>query len=183
MKNQDITNILSEDELIDILSDNSSEMSDIPKKKPLPQKPWWIDQQPLAPDLRPDSDPMGTKTLHKSTSMADDAAIDWVKNQQSRFGKLKNMINSSAPVAKQVGKKAGKIGAATAAGGMIAGVPGALLGGALSLGDEIAFGEELGPEKGSDDAIIEDPSQPLEVRKAAMMRMKNKYLKPQEDNE
>lgn len=162
MKNQDITNILSEDELIDILSDNSSEMSDIPKKKPLPQKPWWIDQQPLAPDLRPDSDPMGTKTLHKSTSMADDAAIDWVKNQQSRFGKLKNMVKSSAPVAKQVGKRA--------------------LGAGLGLAG-LLMQEELGAESGSDDAIIEDPSQPLEVRRAAMMRMKNKYLKPQEENE
>lgn len=162
MKNQDVTNILSEDELMDILSDNSSEMSDIPKKKPLPQKPWWIDQQPLAPDLRPDSDPMGTKTLHRSTNMADDAAIEWVKNQQSRFGKLKNMVKSSAPIAKQVGKR----------------VAGAGLGLAGLL-----MQEELGAESGSDDAIIEDPSQPLEVRRAAMMRMKNKYLKPQEDNE
>ena len=162
MKNQDVTNILSEEELMDILSDNSSEMSDIPKKKTLPQKPWWIDQQPLAPDLRPDSDPMGTKTLHKSTSMADDAAIDWVKNQQSRFGKLKNMVKSGAPIAKQVGKRALSTGLGLAG---------------------LLMQEELGAESGSDDAIIEDPSQPLEVRRAAMMRMKNKYLKPQEDNE
>lgn len=162
MKNQDATNIFSDEELIDILSDNPSEISDIPKKKPLPQKPWWIDQQPLAPDLRPDSDPMGTKTLHRSTNMADDAAIEWVKNQQSRFGKLKNMINSSAPVAKQVGKR----------------VAGAGLGLAGLL-----MQEGLGPESGSDEAIIEDPTQSLEARKAAMIRMKNKYLKPQEENE
>jgi hypothetical protein len=162
MKKPDITDILSEEQLAGFLSDNQSEMSDVPKKKPLPQKPWWIDQPELAPDLRPDSDPMGTRTLHKSTNMADDAAIEWMKNQQSRFGKLKNMLNSSAPIAKQVGKKA--IGAGLGMAGLL-------------------MQEELGPESGSDDAIIEDPSQPLEVRKAAMMRMKNKYLKPQEENE
>jgi hypothetical protein len=162
MKKPDITDILSEEQLAGFLSDNQSEIPDIPKKKPLPQKPWWIDQPKLAPDLRPDSDPMGTKTLHKSTSMADDAAIEWVKNQQSRFGKLKNMLNSSAPIAKQVGKKA--VGAGLGMAGLL-------------------MQEGLGPESGSDDAIIEDPSQPLEVRKAAMMRMKNKYLKPQEENE
>jgi hypothetical protein len=162
MKKPDITDILSEEQLAGFLSDNQSEMPDIPKKKPLPQKPWWIDQPELGPDLRPDSDPMGTRTLHKSTNMADDAAIEWVKNQQSRFGKLKNMLNSSAPIAKQVGKKA--IGAGLGMAGLL-------------------MQEELGPESGSDDAIIEDPSQPLEVRKAAMMRMKNKYLKPQEENE
>lgn len=162
MKNQDATNIFSDEELIDILSDNSSEISDIPKKKPLPQKPWWIDQQPLAPDLRPDSDPMGTKTLHRSTNMADDAAIEWVKNQQSRFGKLKNMINSSKPIVKQVGKRVASAGLGLAG---------------------LLMQEELGAESGSDDAIIEDPTQPYETRKAAMMRMKNKYLKPQEENE
>lgn len=158
MKNQDVTNILSEDELIDILSDNSSEMPDIPKKKPLPQKPWWIDQQPLSQDLRPDSNPLGTKTLHRSSNMADDAAIEWLKNNQSRFGKLKNMVKSVSPAIKKVA------GAGLGLAGLL-------------------MQEELGPESGSDDAIIEDPTQPLEVRKAAMMRMKNKYLKPQEENE
>jgi hypothetical protein len=162
MKNQDVSYVFSEEELMDILSDNSSEMSDIPKKKPLPQKPWWIDQPELAPDLRPDSDPMGTRTLHKSTNMADDAAIEWMKNQQSRFGKIKNLVKSVTPVAKQVGKKV--IGAGLGAAGLL-------------------IQEGLGAESGSDDAIIEDPAQPLEIRKAAMMRMKNKYLKPQEENE
>jgi hypothetical protein len=161
MKNQDVSYVFSEEELMDILSDNSSEMSDVPKKKPLPQKPWWIDQPELAPDLRPDSDPMGTRTLHKSTNMADDA-IEWMKNQQSRFGKIKNQIKSATPLAKQVGKKA--VSAGLGAAGLL-------------------IQEGLGAESGSDDAIIEDPTQPLEIRKAAMMRMKNKYLKPQEENE
>lgn len=153
----DSTDIFSEEQLSEILDDSQSPTTGI-KKKPLPQKPWWIDQPKLAPDLRPDSDPMGTRSLHKTTNMADDAAIEWVKNQQSRFGKVKNMVRSASPVLKRVA------GAGLGAAGLL-------------------LQEELGPESGSDDAIIEDPSQPLELRKAAMMRMKNKYLKPQEENE
>lgn len=159
----DPTNILSDEELTDILSSNSSEVSEMPKKKQPPKAPWWADQAELKPDTRGiDADPSGTRTLHKSTNIASKEARDWAVNQQSRFGKLKNMLKSNMPVAKQAGKK--------------------VLGAGLGLAG-LLMQEGLGPQSGSDDEIIEDPSQPIEVRKAAMLRMKNKYLKPQEENE
>lgn len=59
---------------------------------------------------------------------------------------------------------------------MIGGAAGILL-------SEMADASDLGPERGSDSAIIEDPSLPLEVREQALIRMKNKYLKPKEERD
>jgi hypothetical protein len=160
--NFDLTGKLTEEEILEMLERGSSVDGAVAKKQP-PKSPWWADQAELSPDTRMgDVDPTGTRSLHKTTNMASQEARDWATNQQSRFGKVKNMLKSGAPVAKQVGKQAIK--------------------GGLGLAGLLAQ-EELGPESGSDDELVEDPSQPLEVRKAAMMRLKNKYLKPQEDNE
>jgi hypothetical protein len=41
--------------------------------------------------------------------------------------------------------------------------------------------EAAGPIAGSDSEIIENPQYPLELRQAAMKRMKDKYLKPKEE--
>jgi hypothetical protein len=162
MNNTKLTDLLSEEEILEML-DKTPDVPSTPKKKLPPEAPWWADQKELAPDTRMmDSDPTGTRTLHKSANMASGEARDWAANQQSRFGKVKNMLRSGVPAAKQVGKQALK--------------------GGLGLASML-MQDELGPVGKSDDAILEDPSQPLEVRKAAMKRLKNKYLKPQEDDE
>lgn len=184
-----------------------------PNKYPLESLPELPESSRLASEL-PDSNPMGTKTLHRSTDMVDQEAIDYVNElRKSGQNKLKSSqlpsppsflnqdvgaktLHKSSNMAsqeaidyatnlrkaglKRLGKSASKTATATGVGATYGGVPGAILGLLTSIGSEIVAPEELGPEAGSDEEIIENPNQPLEVRKAAMMRMKNKYLKPQE---
>lgn len=155
--------------------------------KSLPDMP---DSSIMSMDL-PDSNPTGTKTLQRSTSMADQEAIDFIKNKLNpkqlpetpsflnvdpdakSLHKSSNMASQEAIDYANRQRMIGKLKNIVKPIGKAAGV-------ALGLGTELAFAEELGPAAGSDDEIIENPSLPLEVRKAALMRMKNKYLKPQE---
>jgi hypothetical protein len=164
--------------------------SEIPEVKAKPIKYQSLSE--LAPDLRgSDIDPEGTRTLHKSKNMASQEALDWVKKQNLSkadlpsipkfldetvdvpFSKLKSAIKPAGKLAGAVGR----VGTGAAMGGPM----GAVAGLVSSIGEEVLFPDELGPESGSDDEIIENPTLPLNVRKAAMMRAKNKYLKPQED--
>lgn len=59
------------------------------------------------------------------------------------------------------------------------GLPGLMLSGAAEAFDA----ESAGPMSGSDEDMIQNPSLPLEVRQQAMKRVKNKYLKPKEDQD
>ena len=140
----------------------------------------------------PDSNPTGTKTLQRSTDMADQEAIDFIKNKLNpkqlpetpsflnqdidakTLHRSSNMASQEAIDYANRQRMLGKLKNLMKPVGKVA------MGAGLGLGTELAFPEELGPAAGSDDEIIENPSLPLEVRKEAMMRMKNKYLKPQE---
>lgn len=139
-----------------------------------PKKPIKYQQlSELAPDLRgPDSNPFGTKTIHKSADMADDMAI-----RATKFPKLSGSISSAMDV---VDVPVSNAAAPTVGKGIGKAIGKAALGAGTGFLSEIAFPNELGPDKMSDDAIIEDPRMPLELRKAAMLRAKNKYLKSQD---
>lgn len=113
------------------------------------------------------------KTLHPSRNMVSQEALDYIKN-------LKGKTRADLPevpsfLKNPIAKRIAKAGASTGIGASISGPIGAVAGLAGSL-----MQEELGPETGSDDEIIENPKYPLEIRKQALMRAKNKYLKPQE---
>lgn len=133
------------------------------------------------PDM-PDSNIMSSvydaadeKTLHPSRNQVSQEVLDWIKDNMKKTSKV---LPEVPPFLKTPAKKISKAAASTGAGAAIGGPIGAITGLAGAL-----IQEELGPEVGSEDEIIENPKYPFEIRKKAMMRAKNKYLKPQEDNE
>jgi len=113
------------------------------------------------------------KALEKAKSFLTEA-----RTRASMKGSNPEMYKKLGREALEKSKEALK-GVAKSPGKLLKGIGGPM----LFLASEAADAAEAGPSQGSDEAIMENPSLPLEVRQAAMKRVKDKYLKPKEDRD
>lgn len=108
----------------------------------------------------------GDKSLHKSSNMASQEAIDWANKTRNANSKL----NAKNNLAKLVKKSNIPIAASIAA--LAAGLSGDA--NAASAIPILGEADSLGPEKGSEDWEIENPQANPELRKAALEKLVKK---------
>lgn len=113
-------------------------------------------------------------------------ALDKAKSFLTEARTRASMSGANPEMYKKLGREAldkAKEAASTVAGKALkpSNIIKGIAGPAMFLASEAADAAETGPASGTDESLMEDPTQPLEVRQAAMKRVRDKYLKPKED--